>query len=691
MALTKATYRMFDSTLISVKDFGAVGDGVTNDAPAIQAAINALSDGGELRFESNKTYLVESGLTVNKSIRIIGNKSAIKGSSTLMATNGSVLMDIKNRKSTNSVSVSIPDNDNVFTIPSGVSVEAGDMVLFTSTDIYRANSVANYYKGQWVRIDRVDGTTAYTAGMFLIGTYTATTMEVYKPLDKTSIYGLQFDLSLTDESNPLLTTGLSYIGAGILVDNCDFKGNSNAGVALRVLGENANITNSTFSDFLNLQGIGGSGRLGYGVSTGSNGTNIRGCFFNDCKHSCTASVRTYVTVGQFVVDGCTFNESYTTDPNQFIATLDTHVGLRDRALFINNTINCLKRAFAIANGRVHIHNNVVNNKVAGIVCITIGETLSDFKVTGNKFSFTTGTYLFQFDDYAVDGVSNLLVAENTFTGGGLILWGDRAITIKNVIISNNSFADSNVFLNIDPTNDSDFKMENWIIENNRFSLRPSSSADRIIKIASSVGTNKDAVISNININNNYFDASKNTDLGYIMVVTNVVVTGMKLIGNEFFRSVDNGRGVKFDGSDLENLIISNNTFDETLTFQSFSDDCDYDNVVISNNTMAGISISEGSGVNIMTNTAIKGNTLSGVIARYGSGHSSSDPIIIEGNFIRGGTTFSVLGEKMIVINNVLEYEYSNSTYYYIPRNKVLNGTQSWSSGSTVDEYGTVTP
>jgi len=46
---------------VTVKDFGAIGDGVTDDTVAIQSAINAIgiAGGGEVRFESN-TYLVSN-------------------------------------------------------------------------------------------------------------------------------------------------------------------------------------------------------------------------------------------------------------------------------------------------------------------------------------------------------------------------------------------------------------------------------------------------------------------------------------------------------------------------------------------------------------------------------------------------------------------------------------------------------
>ena len=59
MALTKATYRMTSGAPKNVKDFGAVGDGTTNDQAAIQAAIDA---GDHIYFPAG-TYIVNIPLT----------------------------------------------------------------------------------------------------------------------------------------------------------------------------------------------------------------------------------------------------------------------------------------------------------------------------------------------------------------------------------------------------------------------------------------------------------------------------------------------------------------------------------------------------------------------------------------------------------------------------------------------------
>jgi len=58
--------------LLSVDDFGAVGDGETDDADAIQAALNAAV-GKRLLFTNGKTYVVEKAITIMGSTHLMGN------------------------------------------------------------------------------------------------------------------------------------------------------------------------------------------------------------------------------------------------------------------------------------------------------------------------------------------------------------------------------------------------------------------------------------------------------------------------------------------------------------------------------------------------------------------------------------------------------------------------------------------
>jgi hypothetical protein len=88
MSLTKVTYAMIQGDPINVQDFGAVGDGVTDDIAAITAAIAqaVLLEKG-LVFESGKTYLVSTPINISSSLDTVPkwidfNACTIKASAT---------------------------------------------------------------------------------------------------------------------------------------------------------------------------------------------------------------------------------------------------------------------------------------------------------------------------------------------------------------------------------------------------------------------------------------------------------------------------------------------------------------------------------------------------------------------------------------------------------------------------------
>jgi len=67
--------------VVSVKDFGAVGDGVVDDTAAIQAAIDAMPNGSALSFVGNATYKVTAPIVVPPNLTgcvFLGNGATIR-------------------------------------------------------------------------------------------------------------------------------------------------------------------------------------------------------------------------------------------------------------------------------------------------------------------------------------------------------------------------------------------------------------------------------------------------------------------------------------------------------------------------------------------------------------------------------------------------------------------------------------
>jgi len=92
---TGAVTRTVQSKLrdvVSVADFGAVGDGVADDTAEIQAAIDSLSTGQALVFQSGKTYKIGQVIFNGKSVAVMahGAKFTLSGSSAGFVVKGIV-------------------------------------------------------------------------------------------------------------------------------------------------------------------------------------------------------------------------------------------------------------------------------------------------------------------------------------------------------------------------------------------------------------------------------------------------------------------------------------------------------------------------------------------------------------------------------------------------------------------------
>jgi len=205
---------------VSVKDFGAVGDGVTDDTAAIQAAITATA-GGELYFPG-ATYLISSALTiVSANTRLVGDgpRTIIKNAS----LTGHAIKFFPNNTTATSVflyNCGIADMQ----IYSAVDKTAGAGVYVLQCDGFRLDQVQiqNHPEGLLVsggQLNVFNAPTIFANPAVLTGTPVANSQAVRfceAPIDG----GLYQDCFTCEVTN-IIVGGNRCFDKSIRVESCD--------------------------------------------------------------------------------------------------------------------------------------------------------------------------------------------------------------------------------------------------------------------------------------------------------------------------------------------------------------------------------------------------------------------------------------------------------------------------------------
>ena len=177
MSLTKLSYSMIQGAPVSVLDFGAVGDGVTNNATAFQAAIDAVATSGKTIYVPAGSYKINSALTTSGHFNIFGDgdKSILDFSAATIAgsciTVSGALTQIQNISSASIYGLTV-------TFASAPSLAIDDVFCIYDTDLWLPVR-SNYYKGEWCQVKGVAGSAA-TITNPLYDSYTPATTTVYK-------------------------------------------------------------------------------------------------------------------------------------------------------------------------------------------------------------------------------------------------------------------------------------------------------------------------------------------------------------------------------------------------------------------------------------------------------------------------------------------------------------------------------
>lgn len=112
MSLTKVSYSMIEGSPLNVLDFGATGDGVTDDTVAVQTALTQANSTNKRLYFPQGTYIISSTLVVNnvsQGLYLYGDTtsnyntpfiSTVKTGSVLSYTGSSTLLQINGNAST---------------------------------------------------------------------------------------------------------------------------------------------------------------------------------------------------------------------------------------------------------------------------------------------------------------------------------------------------------------------------------------------------------------------------------------------------------------------------------------------------------------------------------------------------------------------------------------------------------------
>jgi parallel beta-helix repeat protein len=438
---------------VSVKDFGAVGDGVTDDTVAIQNAIDAASaiDFGD---ESN-TYLISATLDLSAGNKWIHGTGATIDATGIVTGVDKIAMKAQGALSntTTLLTANAFPTEYSVSVTSATGFAVGDWVLIGSDGTYSFYDSVSYLVevGEFLRIRAISGTTIYFS--------TPITSASYLTSDSAFITKVNFCENITVQGITFkgpATAGARHFGLalryvnGIDVTQCQFNGQDIYQLELSA-SIRANILNNRFYGVF-YDGV--TGTIFYGVSVVdcAQYINIGDNIFERVRHAVTTTARSRNQgfYGQPLYINIHHNQMFDAMAGGAGRSwgFEQH-GFGAYISFNNNMVNGAYGGVNVDAGfRVEILDNVFTNITN--MGVDLGDTanaLGNIKISGNHISVETNeiaqnTYGVILQS-GVDDINDIEISNNFVIGidgpNSAAVYLNSTTTSRGVLIKDNTF------------------------------------------------------------------------------------------------------------------------------------------------------------------------------------------------------------------------------------------------------------
>lgn len=248
---------------VTPEEYGAVGDGTTDDSQAVQDACDA---GYAVYFSSGKTYYLASTVTIDHDCHLFGGENTViktKNPSSGTINNAIVVTGALKKTTaltTNYSSTGTTANSvNRFTLSDMSDISIGDIMVITATDQYYSYARDYYYLGATLLITDIYGGHIYTSDSMPWDITNSTNVSVKIYSAPTAIIeGLHFESEIESGWNYRYLLSLLYC-KGSVVRNCTFT-QMDSGIKMaycvNTLVDNVSLSKSKYDNTLTGDGYG---------------------------------------------------------------------------------------------------------------------------------------------------------------------------------------------------------------------------------------------------------------------------------------------------------------------------------------------------------------------------------------------------------------------------------------------------